>query len=88
MSRPVEVALRVAIAVFGGYGTAYAIAWALAGALPLNRVDAAAYSVYPALLVYLGVMLWVFSTRSMAGPIALATVLGAGFTVCTLVPGT
>lgn len=68
-----DVALRVVLAVPGGYALTYALTAAAAVGLvrcaAISRVDAALLSTNLALLVYPGLGIWAFATRR---PLALA----------------
>lgn len=74
------VSLRIALAVFGGYGLSALVAAALAVGLPLPRLEAAMTGIMLGFLVHLSVALWSVAastvTRAMLGaaiPAALLT---------------
>lgn len=55
---------RVIAAVAGGYALATVLAIALAGIVPLPRVDAVATGILTGFAVYAAAVLWVFAARS------------------------
>ncbi len=76
-SRPwLEISLRTALAILGGYALTYAFTAALARVLPLPRVDAVIVATLLSFVFYLGFILWSFAgipLRRLALVIAVAT---------------
>lgn len=69
LARSVRVGLRVLGAVFGGYAlTALSVAWAAVALarLGLARSDAVVLAAMLGFVVYLALLLWAFSVRSVA----------------------
>ncbi|THF60726.1 iron transporter [Pseudothauera rhizosphaerae] len=80
--RPVlNVTLRSALAILGGYGLAALAASAFAVGMPLPRVDAVTLAIMLSFIVYLLAVMWVFATatllRAAAGLAVGAAVFGA-----------
>jgi hypothetical protein len=76
LSRPwLDIALRSALAILGGYAFTYAFTAALARLLPLPRFDAVMIATEIAFIVYLAYLLWSFAGVSLRR-LALVTATG------------
>lgn len=76
-----NVTLRSAMALFGGYGVAALAAAAFAVGLPLPRAEAVTAAIMLSFIVHLLAVIWVFATatllRAAAGLALAAAVSGA-----------
>lgn len=77
-----DIGLRTALAILGGYSFTYAATAALARLLPLARVDAVVVATLLSFVVYLVFVLWVFAEHSLR-----RVLLGLGFTLPLAVIG-
>lgn len=75
-----DVGLRVAIAMFGGYAAMAACTTLLAKVWPGQRLDATLWSTILSFGVYAGLVVWTFAARSAlrAGLVVAAVGLAAG----------
>ena len=78
-----DVALRVAIAMLGGYAAMAACTMLLARVWPADRLDATLWSTMLSFGLYAGLVVWAFAARSalraglVVAGIGLAAALGA-----------
>ena len=75
-----DVALRVAIAMLGGYGATAACTMLLARVWPASRLDASLWSTILSFALYAGLVVWTFAASSAlrAGLVVAAIGLAAG----------
>lgn len=60
-----QIALRAAVAIFGGYALANITAILLSYLLPMPKSDAVMTGVLLSFAIYTGAIMWVFSVRSI-----------------------
>lgn len=76
-----KIALRVFVAIIGGYALANITAILLSYLLPMPKSDAVMTGILLSFAIYAGVIMWVFAVRSVrkacAGLIVPTLVLGA-----------
>jgi hypothetical protein len=75
-----DVALRVLIAMFGGYGVTAACTMLLARVLPATRLDATLWATILSFALYAALVVWTFAASSAlrAGAVVLALGVLAG----------
>ncbi|UTW51095.1 hypothetical protein KFF05_14365 [bacterium SCSIO 12827] len=76
-----HIVQRIAAAVLGGYGLAWAASVLMARSLPLSRYEAMQWAVLASFLIYLCVVLWAFRARPLArmwGGILIPAAICAG----------
>lgn len=76
-----QIALRVAVAIIGGYALANIAAILLSYLLPMPKSDAVMTGILMSFAIYTGAIIWVFAVRSVKkawlGLVAPSLVLGA-----------
>jgi hypothetical protein len=76
-----QIALRVIVAIIGGYALANIIAILLSYLLPIPKSDAVMTGILLSFAIYAGAIMWVFAVRSVrkacVGLLAPSLVLGA-----------
>lgn len=76
-----QIALRVAVAIVGGYTLANIVAILLSYLLPMSKSDAVMTGILLSFAIYTGAIMWVFAVRSVhkawLGLVAPSLVLGA-----------
>lgn len=76
-----QIALRVVVAIIGGYTLANISAILLSYLLPMSKSDAVMTGILLSFAIYTGAVMWVFAVRSVkkacAGLIAPSLILGA-----------
>lgn len=76
-----QIALRVAVAIIGGYALANIAAILLSYLLPMPKSDAVMTGILMSFAIYTGAIMWVFAVRSVKkawlGLVAPSMVLGA-----------
>ncbi|MGK9064509.1 iron transporter [Stutzerimonas chloritidismutans] len=60
-----DIAVRTALAIFGGYAFTYAFTAALARVLPIGPMDALTIASLLSFVVYLTFILWAFAAASL-----------------------
>lgn len=77
--------IRIVAAVLGGYALANLLPLTLVGLLPMGRADAVMTALLLSFAVYVGAILWAFSTRSplraWVGLLLLTALVGLVLTV-------
>jgi len=76
-----QIALRVAVAILGGYALANIAAITLSYLLPMPKGDAVMTGMLLSFAIYIGAIMWVFAVRSVhkawLGLVVPSLVLGA-----------
>jgi len=76
-----QIALRVAVAIVGGYALANITAILLSYLLPMSKSDAVMTGILLSFAIYTGAIMWVFAVRSVKkacmGLIAPSLIIGA-----------
>lgn len=77
LARPLDIAIRVAVAAGGGYALAWVVAGALAVTLPMAAAEGVLVGAFVGFAAHVGAVVWCFAAASAAravGGLSLAAV--------------